>query len=138
MKNKLKENFTRVIIRPTIYMTLTRFPVALLIVLLADFFLPTSLTRIKTNGCAFFGVLFLLMAWVAWLRMDGMHLPKPMMMRLNLRKKPMISSYGDMIDHIDERPEAFEDLQEGEKDACCLIADLICAAAMIIISLYIV
>ena len=98
----------------------------------------SSSERIFGSGCAFFGVLFLLMAWVAWLRMDGMHLPKPMMMRLNLRKKPMISSYGDMIDHIDDRPEAFEDLQEGEKDACCLIADLICAAAMIIISFYIV
>ena len=74
---------------------------------------------------------------IAWLRLDGVKLPKVMMLRINPRKKPA-RMYGDMIDYVDEQPQvAFEDLDDGEKDVCILGADLFCCAAFLVLSLFV-
>lgn len=121
-------------VRPVIYMAFTRFLVVLTAVLLWDRFSNTSsLLDGKMFGFVFAGVLFALLAWIAYLRMDGLHMPKLLMKRVNIQKRPA-RTYGDMIDYVDEEPVSFDDLEDDEKDFCILTADLICCVAFIALS----
>ena len=124
---KFREIWEPYMLRPMIYMIFTRFVLALFITLLADFFISGSVGHsLKSNIFFLCAFLFLLLSLIAWLRLDGLKLPKLMMMRVNPRKKPS-RMYGDMIDYIDEQPGiAFEDLADDEKDICILAADLFC------------
>ena len=133
MKTEIKRALTRNIIRPTVYKTLSRFPTALLVCLLADFFLKGKNPNLLPTLYAVCVAVFLLLAWIAYLRMDGMNLPKAMMLRVNLNRKPT-RTYGDMIDHVDDEIVSFDDLMDGEKDWCCLIADGICAITFFVLS----
>ncbi len=124
--------------RPIIHMVFTRFILALFIVESAVYFLSPAVGRpIRGTVCLLAAVFFGLMAWIVYLRMDGLQLPKLMMMRINPRKKPS-RTYGDMIDYIDEKPEiGFEDLDDNEKDLCILAADLFCCIVFLIAALFI-
>ena len=121
-------------IRPFIYMTFTRFILALTAALLIEHFINDPLRDISAFAFVFFGIFFAVLAWIAYLRLDGIKLPKFMMKRVNLSKKPAIK-YGDMIDYTDEEIVSFEDLEDEEKDVCILLADVICAALFLLISL---
>ena len=133
---KWREKIQPYMLRPFIYMTFTRFILALAAILLADFFLSPGAGRsLKSAFFLLGGVLFALLAWIAWLRLDGVKLPKIMMMRVNPRKKPS-RMYGDIIDYVDEQPQvAFEDLDDDEKDLCILGADLFCCVVFAAVSL---
>ena len=124
---KIQRIYEPYLLRPMIYMTFTRFVLALFFALLADFFLTPNAGRpLKSTLFFLCAALFALSALIAWLRMDGVKLPQILMMRVNPSKKPS-RMYGDMIDYIDERPGIdFDDLDDSEKDCCILIADLIC------------
>ena len=124
---KIREIYEPYMLRPMIYMTFTRFVLALFITLLADFFISQNVGHsVKKNGFLICAFVFALLAVIAWLRLDGVKLPQLMMMRINPSKKPS-RMYGDMIDHIEERPGiAFDDLDDREKDICILAANLFC------------
>ena len=129
---KIKDSLQRSMLRPFLYLTFTRLVLGLFLVLIMDFFLASSAGR-DLRGTLFLlaGVLFALMGWIAYLRFDGIQLPKPMMLRLGIRKKPA-RGWGDMIDFVDEEPEdSFDGLEEGEKDICLLGADMVCCAVFL-------
>ena len=132
---KFKEIYEPYMLRPMIYMTFTRFVLALFIVLLADFFISQSVGHsVKKDAFFLCAFVFALLALIAWLRLDGVKLPKLMMMRVNPSKKPS-RMYGDMIDYIEERPGiGFDELDDQEKDLCILIADLFCFIVFLIIA----
>ena len=132
-RNKLQRH----LLRPFIYMLSTRFLTALTVILALHFFIGDSLSpRFKSYACLFCGVLFALLAWIAYLRLDGVHLPTPLMKRVNIRKKPR-RSYGDIIDYVDEEPPLdFDDLEDDEKDLCILGADLACFVIFIVLSFF--
>ncbi|MBQ6481181.1 MAG: hypothetical protein IJI45_08700 [Anaerolineaceae bacterium] len=132
---KIKEIYEPYMLRPMIYMAFTRFVLALFIVLLADFFISQSVGHsVKKNAFFLCAFVFALLAVIAWLRLDGVKLPKLMMMRVNPSKKPS-RMYGDMIDYIEERPGiGFDELDDKEKDLCILAADLFCFPAFLLIS----
>ncbi len=124
---RFRDIYEPYMLRPIIYMAFTRFVLSLFVILLVDFFLSPKAGRpIKGTLFLLGAVFYALLALIAWLRLDGMKMPKMMMMRVNPRKKPS-RMYGDMIDYIDEQPQiTFEDLDDGEKDLCILAADLFC------------
>lgn len=132
---KIKEIYEPYMLRPMIYMAFTRFVLALFIVLLADFFISQSVGHsVKKDAFFLCAFVFALLAVLAWLRLDGVKLPKLMMMRVNPSKKPS-RMYGDMIDYIEERPGiGFDELDDKEKDLCILAADLFCLLAFLLIS----
>ena len=113
MIKKIRAIYNRALLRPMIYMATNRFLIALILLLLANLLLSGA--HIKMYAALLLGVCFVLLAWIAWLRLDGVRLPKLMMKRVNIRKKP-VRSYGDMIDYIDEQPVTFDDLDDAEKD----------------------
>ena len=137
MLKKIRTSWQPYMLRPLIHMAFTRLVLALFIALLADFFLSPAAGR-DLRGSAFLlaGLLFAVLGWVAWLRLDGIRLPHWMMLRLNPRKKPARMFGGDIIDHIDDKPMiAFEDLDDEEKDVCLLLADACCCAVFLAASL---
>lgn len=125
-------------LRPFIYMTFTRFLLALCLLLLINFFYSKEAGRpILSTVMVLGGVVFAILAWIAYLRLDGIKLPKFMMLRVNPRKKPT-RMYGDIIDYVDEQPQVtFEELSDAEKDICILGADLFCCAAFVIVSIFV-
>ena len=133
---KLKDIYEPYMLRPVIYMTFTRFILALFISLLIDFFITKSRgDSVKGTAFAVCTAFFAISAVLAWLRLDGLKLPKIMMMRINPSKKPS-KMYGDMIDYIEERPGIdFDELDDNEKDLCILAADLFCCIVFLILSL---
>ena len=126
----------RDMLRPFLYMTFTRFLLALTAGLLLDFFLSPSEGRdLREPAFLLLAFLFALLAVIAYLRLDGVKLPRLMMLRINPRKKPS-RMYGDMADYLDEEPmTTFEDLEDDEKDVCILGADLICCMLFFVAAL---
>lgn len=135
---KIKGIYEPYMLRPMIYMTFTRFILALFMVLLADFFISQNVGHsVKKDGFFLCALVFALLAVIAWLRLDGVKLPKLMMMRVNPSKKPS-RMYGDMIDYIEERPGiSFDELDEQEKDLCILAADVFCFLIFLMIGFFI-
>lgn len=131
MFGKFKKYAQRHMLRPIIYMASTRFLLALALVLLWDRIIGArSAVNVRSFGFVFAAAFFFLLMWIAYLRMDGLHMPKLFMKRVNIKRKPT-RTYGDMIDYVDEEPVSFDDLDDDEKDFCCLISDLICCAAFV-------
>ena len=135
---KIKEIYKPYMLRPMIYMTFTRFVLALFITLLADFFISQNVGHsVKKDAFFLCAVVFALLSVIAWLRLDGVKLPQLMMMRVNPSKKPS-RMYGDMIDYIDDRPGiTFDELDDREKDLCILAANIFCFLAFFLIALII-
>ena len=132
---KWRKKLSRRLLRPFLYMAFTRFVLSLAAILLADFFLSPGAGR-SLRSAAFLlgGLIYALLAWIAWLRLNGARLPRLLMLRVNPRKKPA-RMYGDMIDYVDEHPPVtFEELEDEEKDLCILGADVICFAAFLLAS----
>lgn len=134
---KLKSVWQRYMLRPFLYTVYTRLALGLCAALLGDHFFSANAGR-PLRGTLFLlaAALFALFAFIAWLRLDGVSMPKPLNTRLGPKKrKDRIS--GDMIDFVEEEPSTrFEDLDDEEKDACLLAANLACCAAMLIASLF--
>lgn len=136
MIKKIRQIWHPRLLRPLIYMIFSRFLISLCLLLLADYLFSGPAGRpLKSTLFVLAGVLYAALAYIAYLRMDGIALPKVMMLRVNPRRKPA-RSYGDMIDHVDEQPPvSFEELEDDEKDLCILGADLSCFVVFLTISL---
>ena len=134
---KLKEKLQGYMLRPFLYMTFTRLALGLFAALILHFFLSDRVGR-DLRGTLFLlaGIIFALLAWIAYLRLDGITLPKMLMLRLKLKKKT-IWRQGDIIDYVDEEPSVdFDDLDDAEKDICLLGADAVCCAVFLIASFF--
>lgn len=135
---RLKELWSGYMIRPFVHMAFTRFVLALAAALLVDFFLrPSSGRDLREDLFLLAAALFALLAFVAFLRLDGLKLPRLMMLRVNPRKKRS-RMYGDMADYLEDAPDpSFEDLEDDEKDACLIAADLVCCALFLLGTLFV-
>ena len=133
---KLRSIWQRYMLRPFLYTAFSRLVLGLFAALLADFFLSGPAGRpLKSTLFLLTSVVFALLAWIAWLRLDGISLPRPLNLRIGPRKHRDPVS-GDMIDFIDEEPPIpFDDLEDDEKDCCLLCADLVCFAVFLLASL---
>ena len=121
--------FNRTMIRPLIYQIFTRTVVALTAILIVrEFSGPEDGRRVLPWGCMAAAGVYLLLAWVAWLRLDGARLPAldHRLFRFKRRNDPFASA--GMADHIDDMPVSFEELEPEERDACLLAGNLVAAA----------
>ena len=136
MKKKLKDRFSRVMIRPLIYEGLSRFLCALCISLVLDRLIKSD-ANIRMYAFSAFALIFLIAGWVVYLRLDGVHIPVLSDFKVTIHKKPT-RSYGDLIDYVDEKPELvqFEDLEDDEQDTVRLISDFVCCVLCVICSLF--
>ena len=109
-------------LRPIIYMAITRFMIALIFLLGICRFVPNGPSR--SMAAAFLAVLFALFAYLVHLRMDGLKIPRVKYIRPKKKKDPMRHSFS-MSDYTDEDPPVtFEDLEPEEKDLCSFLSSL--------------
>ena len=124
--------FQKYMIRPTVYKAFSRFILALTASLLWDRFVNMGERSMRAWAFLFFGLLFLISAWLCYLRLDGVKMPR--LKKPEIKKKP-IRTYGDIPDYIDEEIISFDELEEDERDLCCLIADVVLGVAFMVLSL---
>lgn len=133
---KLRRLWQRYMLRPFLYTAFSRLVLGLCAALLGDHLFSNPAGHLRGTLLLLAAVLFALLAWIAWLRLDGVSLPKPLNARLSLLKKPARGG-GDLIDFVDEEPSVrFDDLNDDEKDCCLLCADLLCCAVFLIASFF--
>ena len=133
---KIRGVWQRYMLRPFLYTAFSRLVLGLFAALLGDhLFSGAAGHPLRSTLFLLASALFALLALIAWLRLDGVSLPKPMKLRLGPRKRRGRVT-GDMIDFVDDDPPIpFDDLEDDEKDCCLLCADLVCAAVFFLASL---
>ena len=134
MKQRLRNNINREMIRPLIYKVFTRGILALFVAQLAHYFLPMrSILSSFSNLSLLLGFVFALFAFLAWLRLDGLRIPQLKLPRIKRKDPPFLN--GDMADHINDDITTFDELDQEEQNVCVLLADLILAAACFLLAL---
>lgn len=135
MKKPRKKRFQKHMIRPLIYMTFTRMILGLTAALLWNEFVNLgSALPMRTFAFLFLGVFFLVMGWMAYLRLDGIKIPTIDRHFFEWKRKPK-RTYGDMSDYVDEAAVSFDEMEDDEKDFCRLAADLLCGAVFLVLSI---
>ena len=135
MRKWLQQHFHRAMIRPTLYRIFTRFMLALLAAMLWNEFVNRSgLLSLRGHAFLFLGILFAALAWMNYLRLDGLRAPQIDRRLFDWKRKP-VRFYGDMADHVDEDVTPFEELDEDEQTLCRLLANLACCVIFLALSL---
>ena len=128
---KLRGVYQRNMLRPFIYMAARRLMLAFIFQLAVVQLVPNGPAPAMVAG--FLAVLFALFAYLVYLRMDGLRIPR--MKFLKPKKKDPLRNFGDLTDHVDDEPQVtFDDLEEDEKNLCSLLSNLVCLAVFLAIS----
>lgn len=129
---KIFRIYQRYMLRPLIYLTAFRLMVALIVMLAIERFVPRG--PAPEMIAAFLAMAFALLAYLVYLRMDGVGVPRMKYVRPKKKNDPLRHA-SSMADHTDDDPGvSFEELEEDEQDFCSLIANLIGMAAFLIAS----
>lgn len=124
--------YQRYMLRPLIYLTAFRLMLALIVLLAIERFVPRG--PAPAMIAAFLAVLFALLAYLVYLRMDGLGVPRVKYIRPKKKADPLRHA-SSMADHADDDPGvSFEELEEDERDFCSLIANLISMVVFLIAS----
>lgn len=134
MKRNEKFRLERHLIRPAVYHGATKFGVAMVVCLLWDRLANPSDLSINTHAFFFMAVFFAVLAWMGYLRMDGLRIPRIKMDFLKKIKKKPVRSYADMSDHIDEEVVNFSELEDEEKDVCRLWVNIVLFIVFLVLS----
>lgn len=120
MKKKIYQKY---MLRPLIYMTASRFMTALIFLLVIIRFLKNGPTPAMAAG--FLAALFALFAYLVYLRMDGLRIPRMKHFKTKKKKEPVVTAIS-MNDHIDdEAPVSFDELEEDERDFISFVSSAV-------------
>lgn len=133
MSKKPRRRLEKHLIQPLVIRSVSRFIIALTIALLWK----RLVASMQPLSSAFFllAVVFFVFAWMAYLRADGVRLPKIDRKLFEHKNKPIIR-YGDMSDYIDEEPDPFGDLDEEDHEFIAFLSNLIVGAIYLILSFF--
>ena len=124
--------YQRYMLRPLIYLTAFRLMVGLIVLLAIKQFVPHG--PAPTMIAAFLATTFALLAYLVYLRMDGLGVPRVKYIRPKKKNDPLRHA-SSMADHTDDDPGvSFEELEEDERDFCSLIANLISMIVFLVAS----
>ncbi len=133
MKQWLKKHFKQHMIRPTFYKAFSYFLFALTLALFWNRFVNTAGRLHMSHAYTIMGLLFFALAWLNYLRLDGIKLP--FMKRQPLRPKKRPHVFSDISDYLGEEVVSFDELVEEERDTCCLVASIICGIIFFFLSI---
>ena len=134
---KMLSLFSAVMIRPTIYRAVTKCAVTLTVVLLWDRYVNKGLLPVWRDGC-FVAALFLFgLAWLNYLRLDGLEVPHLLTGKNRPEKKKKRKRLtGDIADYADEHIVPFDELSNEEQLACSMAANLASGVIFLIPALF--
>lgn len=133
MSKKPRRRIEKYMIEPIVYRTFTRFIICLTLALLWNRFVKSMMTT--SAAYFFFAVFFVALAWMSYLRLDGLHIPKIDKKLFDRDKKPVIK-YGDLPDYIDEEPDPFAGLDDDELEIITLVSNGINAVIFLVLSFF--
>ena len=120
---KRKGIYHKYMLRPIIYLAAYRLMLSVIFLFI--------LVRFVKHGpapslvCGFLAVFFALLAYLVYLRMDGLRIPRVKYIRPKKKQDPL-RSFGAMSDHVDDDPGvSFEELEADERDFCSFAANVI-------------
>lgn len=117
---KVLSLYTREMIRPIIYKCVNKCAIALLIVLLWDRYVSRgALSAVRDGGFAA-GLVFFALAFVSYLRLDGVKIARPPKEPRKIRRP----GSRDMIDFVDEHIVTLDELDDEQQLACVLASNL--------------
>ena len=120
-------------VRPVFYKVLARFFIGLVFALLWDRFINVQkLYSMITHTFFIIGILFFAIAWVSYLRIDGLRLPFVNSGK-NKNKKNHPQKYP--IDYADEKPSPNDSLDGDEEKKANLIANIAAGLCFLLPSL---
>lgn len=129
---KIKGIYQKQLLRPLIYLTAFRLMVALIFMLIIVRFVPNG--PAPDMIAAFLTMAFALLAYLVYLRMDGLRIPRMKFIRPKKKPDPL-QNVTSMADHADDEPGvSFEELEDDEKDFCSLFANLINLVIFLVVS----
>ena len=124
--------YQRYMLRPLIYLAAFRLMVALIVMLAIERFVPRG--PAPAMIAAFLAMVFALLSYLVYLRMDGLGVPRVKYIRPKKKNDPLRHA-SSMADHTDDDPGvSFEELEEDERDFCSLIANLTGMAVFLVAS----
>ena len=133
MIGRIRQLFSRDLIRPLIYKIFTRGILALFAAQLIHFFAPAGSGFFSFSNLSLgLGLLFVLFTILAWLRLDGMKIPQLKLPRMKRKDPPFLA--GSMADHIDDEIVSFDDLSPDEQNVCVLMADAVLAVLCLLLA----
>ena len=125
---KLVSMYQKYMFRPILYKSVTRVSVVAVLMLLWD--------RYVSDGTfTMWQAPALLLAWVNYLRLDGVtihHLGEEFK---DMGKKKKFHSTKSIVDFADERIVSFEELEPEERTYCSMLSNLLLGGALLIIGL---
>ncbi len=123
---KILSLYQSYMIRPTIYMCVSRCAVALMVLLFWDRFVNNGTFSLIRDGCLVMGLIMMLLSWFAYLSLQGMSRPKLRIPFVDPEKRRRrYLGRADIVDFADEHIVSFDELEPEEKSACILAADFI-------------
>ena len=136
MKQRPHKRFKPYMTRPAIYKAFSRFIYALLLSLLWDRFINGGMMT-KMHAFLFFGVFYAVMAWISYLKLDGVRMPNLTdWLTSSLPRRKPERSFGDMSDYVEENVVSFDELESDEKTLCVLAADVACCVIFLALSFF--
>lgn len=122
--------YKKFMFRPTMYKTVTKLVICIVLVLLWDRYLNTGGFPVAQYGCFCIGGIVVLLAWFEYLRLDGMivhHLNDDIR-----KKKKERHRSKDIADFVDEKIISYSELEPEERCMCRLLSDLFCGGLLLI------
>ena len=132
---KIRNTFQDYMIRPTIYKCVTKISIAFTASLLWERYIGKCGMRGMVEQAFFVaGFYFVVLAWMEYLKMDGVKVHFLLEERQK-KKKPKRHSQADIADFADEKVISFEELEEDERIVCKFLSDIICFAVFMVPSI---
>lgn len=132
---KIKEIYKPYMMRPIIYKAVTRFSVGLCVALLWDRFVNVQKYYSMTESCFFvIGLYLILMAWLCYLRLDGINPRLDVLFRKMPHNRKRHRSR-DIVDFVDEKIVSFDELDDDEQLVATLGSNLLAGLCFLVISL---
>lgn len=128
--------FTAEMIRPTIYRSVTKCAVTLTLVLLWDRYVSRGMMSVTTDGCFVAALILFGLAWLCYLRLDGITPPKLLTRKKRgeeeeeARRRRHFTR--DIVDYADEHIVPFDELSDEEQLACSMACNLISGVIFLI------
>ena len=120
-------------VRPTIYKTITKCFVILTLLMLWDRYINGGRLSLIRDGFFIGGAFLLVMAWMSYLRLDGIKNPIPREeepQKKQKRKKRLWT--GDIADYAGEHIISFDELADDECAACSMGSSLLAGLLFLI------
>ena len=130
MARWLKGHLRRYMIGPIVQKTFSRFLYALALALLWNRFVNTAGLRSIDHAYTVVGMFFFALAWVDYLRLDGIRFPLIDWFGQRTRKR----SSGP-FDYVDEEVVTYEGLAQEDRGVCSLLAHVICGIVFLLLSI---